>query len=327
MSPLRELLARVASQPNDEEARLACAELLRDDDAPRAELIRSQVALSARGLDPAQRRSLRHRVEVLLRENEAAWRGRLTALGVFDFQFSRGFVEEVGLTERALAEHGEALFALEPVHRLRLEVRDGEGLARAAAQPWFEQVRWLKLTGEEGADSAVRALASAAHAGRLEGLVLPQVDPDGVAALVESVVLTGLRSLSLTGNDGFGDECAEALAESRLSLVRLYLSATGLSDEGVSVLARAKPLRSLELLALNRNEISDEGAQALAASKALANLQRLELKDTQVDEEGALAFSSPRALPKLRHLDLQGIGLSARALELLLKRLGMGVKL
>jgi len=124
-----------------------------------------------------------------------------------------------------------------------------------AAQPWFEQIRWLKLTGEKDADEAARALASAAHAGRLEGLALPNVDPEGVAALAESPVLTGLRSLSLTGNDGFGDEFAEALAECRFSLERLYLSGTGISEEGLAVLAGAERFAPLEMLALNRRGV------------------------------------------------------------------------
>jgi uncharacterized protein (TIGR02996 family) len=327
MNPLRELLARVAAHPDDVEARLACAEVIQVDDAPRAELIRAQVALAGRGLDPARRLTLRKQVDALQRQHGKKWRSGLEALGASFFQHGRGFVEEVSLSEKALSEHGETLLALEPIHRLRVEVEDGEGLAKAAARPWFEQVRWLKLTGEGGGvDEAVRLLASAAHAGRLEALVLQDVDPDGVAAVAQSAVLTGLRSLSLTGNDGPGDELAEALADSRCSLLCLYLSATGLSDEGASTLARAKPLQSLELLALNRNELTDEGAEALAASKTLVNLKRLELANTGLELEGALAFRSPKALPALRHLDLRDIGFSSKSLEPLRKRLGDGLK-
>ncbi|MFY0565669.1 TIGR02996 domain-containing protein [Archangium lansingense] len=327
MSPLRELLARVAAHPNEMEARLACAEALREKDAPRAELIRAQVALTGRGMDPARRLTLRKRVDALLREHGKAWLGGLKALGASGFELSRGFVGEVSLSEKSLAEHGETLLALEPIHRLRLEVGDGTGLAKAAAQPWFEQIRWLKLTGDEPADEAVRALATAAHAGRLEGLALSNVDPEGVAALAESAVLTSLRWLSLTGNDGSGDEFAEALAESRFSLERLYLSGTGISEEGIAALAGSERLGSLELLALNRNDLGDEVAEVLAGSEVLVNLQRLELARNELSEEGALAFRLKKALPKLRLLDLRDMGLSARELAPLLKRLGKGVYL
>lgn len=327
MSSLRELLARVAAHPDEVEVRLACAEALREHDAPRAELIRAQVALTGRGMDPVRRLTLRKWVDALLREHGKRWRGGLKALGASGFELSRGFVEEVSLSEQSLAEHGETLLALEPIHRLRLESRDGTGLARAAAQPWFEQIRWLKLTGDEAADEAVRALATAAHAGRLEGLAISNVDPDGVAALAESAVLTGLRWLSLTGNDGSGDEFAEALAECRFSLERLYLSGTGLSEAGLAVLAGSERFGSLELLALNRNALTDEAAEVLADSEVLVKLQRLELARNELSGEGALAFRSRKALPRLRLLDLRDMGLSARELAPLLKRLGKGVYL
>lgn len=326
MRPSLEALARVAAHPEDLEARLLCADAFREDEAPRAELIRAQVALTARGLDPARRRALRLRVETLLSEHGQKWGAGLKALGASDFQFSRGFVEEVSLSEQALAEHGDALFALEPVFRVNLEVRDGKGLAKAAAQPWFERIRWLKVTGQ-GSTQAAQAFASAPHAAHLEGLVLPGVDLEGLTALSGSESLSGLRSLSLTGAEDLGDEGAEVLAKTRLSLARLYLSATGLSDEGVTVLARAKPLQPLEFLALNRNGLSDEGAGALAASKALTNLQRLELERNELSEEGALAFRPAKALPKLRHLNLRNMFLSLEELEPLRKRLGAGLKL
>ncbi|PTL82808.1 TIGR02996 domain-containing protein [Vitiosangium sp. GDMCC 1.1324] len=325
MKSLRELLSGVAAHPNDVEARLACAEVLLGDDAPRAELIRAQVALSGRGLDPARRIALRKRVDALLSEHGKKWMGRLKALGASDFHYSRGFVEELSLSEKDLAEHGETLFALEPVHRLHVEVLSGKGLASAAAQPWFEQLRWLKLSGN--GDGVARALASATHAGSLASLVLPLMDVEDLTALAGSEALAGLRSLSLTGNEGLGDEAAGALAESQLTLTRLYLSGTDLSEEGVAALAGGKRFQSLELLALNRNALTDEAAEVLAASKVLVNLQRLELVRNELSEEGVLVFRSAKALPKLSHLDLRQMGLSEDELKPLLKRFGKGVKL
>lgn len=326
MRPLRELLAAVAAHPEDLDARLACADVLHETDAPRAELVRAQVALASRGINPARRIALRERVAALLRDHGKRWMGGLKALGASDFHYSRGFVEELSLSEQDLAEHGETLFALEPVLRLHLEVRDGRGLAKAAARPWFEQLRWLKLSGN-GMNAAAGALASAEHAGHLEALVLPSVDLDGVTALARGEGLAGLRSLSLTGNEGLGDEAAEALAESRFSLERLYLSGLELSDEGAAVLAGAERFQSLELLALNRNALTDEAAEVLAGSEVLVNLERLELARNELSEEGALAFRSPKVLPKLRLLDLREMGLSTRKLEPLVKRFRQGVKL
>lgn len=326
MSTPRELLSRVATHPEEDEPRLAYARALPPEAAARAELIQAQVRLARRGLDPFERRTLTHRVGELLGQHDETWADRLRSLGAKDFRFVRGFVEELTLAEEDFAAHGERLLSLEPIHRLHLRLRDGRGLARAAARPWFAQLRCLWLSGSE-VTPAAQALAAAPHAGRLEALVLSEVELEGVAALVKSEALPGLRALGLTGNGHLGDEAVGLLARTRLTLARLYLTATDVSDEGTAVLARAKALQSLEVLALNRNFVSDAGAGALAASKALVHLRWLELAGTEVSEEGALTFARPKALPALRRLDLRGLGLSAESVAPLARRLGTGLRL
>lgn len=327
MSTSREWLTRVATHPQDEDARRVGAEALEAEDAPRAEFIRAQVSLAGRRLDPARRRELKHRSNTLLQTHDAQWAGRLRALGASDFQFIQGFVQEVSLSETALATHGAKLFALEPVNRLRLVLSDGEGLAWAVNQPWFAQLRGLYLSGK-GLAAAARALANASHPECLEFLVLSSAGVKAVEVLSQSEKLTSLRSLSLTGNADLGDKAAELLASTRLTLSRLYLTDTGLSDEGVGTLARAKPLQSLELLALNRNQITDEGVEQLAASKTLVKLRHLELAgNDELTEEGLLALRSAKALPALRVLLLRGLFYSARELAPLSKRFGKGLKL
>jgi uncharacterized protein (TIGR02996 family) len=321
MTPDRALIAAVAAHPKDEAARLACASWFRERGSPRGELIQAQLALQGR-LSPAERLSLRRRVEVLATEAWDEWIAPLQQLGATPVGPLKGLVEEVSLTEEALARHGEALVAREPVHRLRLKVRDGEGLARAAASPWFEQVRWLKLSG--AVDAGAKALASAAHARQLESLLLAEGSEDVANMLARSEALSGLRSLSLTGVE-LGPEGLAGFAKTRLTLTRLYLTNTCIDDGGVATLA-ASTLKSLEWLALNRNEeVSDEGVEALASSKVLVNLQRLELAKTGVSAEGALAFRRPKALPRLQHLDLSGNYISSSEVEPLRKRLGKGL--
>ncbi|WP_164008493.1 TIGR02996 domain-containing protein [Pyxidicoccus trucidator] len=322
MSTYQELLARIAAEPENDEPRLVCADVLRGTDDARADLIQTQVALRGR-LDPARRRALQLDEARLLTAHGSRWKQPLA--GAQDARFSRGFIEELSLSEEQLAKHGQELLALEPVHRLTVTTRDGKGLARAAGQPWFSQLRWLRLEGGAVAGAA-KALASAPHAGKLGGLVLSGADDEAVQAVAGSTALAGLRSLSISSSE-LSDAAAAALASGKLALERLYLSGTGLSDEGAQALARAKGLTTLRLLALNRNALSDEGAQALAASKTLTSLERLELSRNELSEEGALAFRSPKALPKLRRLELLDIGLDRRELEPVRKRLGPGLRL
>jgi uncharacterized protein (TIGR02996 family) len=324
MSTYEELLERIAAEPANDEPRLVCADLLTDSDAARVELIHTQVALGGR-LDPARRLDFFRKEQELLAKHAARWRKPLDEAKATDVRFTRGFIEEATLGEEALAQHGAALLAREPLHRLRVAVRHGKALAQAAAQPWFSRVRQLRLAG--GAmDTVVKALAAAPHVTKLEGLILYEASDAAVLALAASAALPGLRSLCLASSE-LSDASATALAKGTLALERLYLSGTGLSDEGVAALAKGKALASLRLLALNRNSLSDEGAEALAKSKALTALERLELSKNELSEEGALAFRSPKALPKLRRLELQDMGLSARELEPLRKRLGPGLRL
>jgi uncharacterized protein (TIGR02996 family) len=322
MNTSTELLARVAADPASNEVRLACAEALSATDAPRAELIRAQVALTGK-LDPARRRTLTLRVEALLQEHGRAWTEPLKEMGATQWRFTRGFIEELWIPEARLAKHGAELLAREPLRRLWLETHDGKGVAQAGAQPWFERFRWLHLTGD-GVDAGAQALAGAPHAGHLETLLMSSAGSEGGRAVAGSTALSGLRALSASIQD---EKDAQALASGKLALKRLFLSGASVGDEGAEVLAKGKALGALEVLALNRNEISDEGAQALAKSKALASLERLELSGNELSEEGALAFRSPKALPRLRRLELEEMGLSTRQLEPLRKRLGAGLKL
>ncbi|RJS24130.1 hypothetical protein DRW03_11030 [Corallococcus sp. H22C18031201] len=325
MSDDAKWISRVAAEPANNALRLAHAAALRETDAPRAEFIQAQVALTGK-LDPASRRTHNRRAEDLLADHGSAWTEPLRKLGAQRWEFTRGYVESLSLPEEALAQHGKELLAREPVRQVTLETRDGRSLAEAAAQPWFEQVTWLRIQGP-GVEAAAEALALAPHVGRLEVLSFRAPSEGGVMALVKSPTLTGLRVLSLSLEEADPEVLAQALASNRLALKRLFLSGARLGDEGAQGLTKCKTLGTLEQLALNRNELSDEGAAALARSKGLNALERLELSGNDLSEEGALAFKSPKALPHLKHLELKEMGLSDSDVEPLLRRLGKGLKL
>ncbi|MBJ6761521.1 hypothetical protein JGU66_12155 [Myxococcaceae bacterium JPH2] len=325
MSDDAKWIARVAAEPANNALRLAHAQTLRETDAPRAEFIQAQVALTGK-LDPASRRTLNRRAEALLAHHHRAWSEPLRKHGIQRCDFTRGYVESLSLSEDLLARHGEALFTHEPVRQVTLETRDGKSLAEAAAQPWFEQVSWLRLQGP-GAEAAAEALAAAPHVGKLEVLSFRAPSEGGVAAVVKSTTLTGLRVLSLSLEEADPEVLAQAFAGNRLALKRLFLSGARIGDEGAEGLSKCKTLGTLEQLALNRNELSDEGAAALARSKGLNALERLELSGNDLSEEGALAFKSPKALPNLKRLELKEMGLSDSDVEPLLRRLGKGLRL
>jgi len=324
MSDLKALLTEVATHADDDRPRWAYAEALRGVDDARAELIQVQLSLRER-MDPARRRSLQRREQALLRDHVRAWFRPLLEASVREPRLRRGFVDELSLPEDALAKHGHALFTLEPVSRLKVRTRDGQGLAQALHQPWFAQVRSLRVEGA-GVEVAVRALMTSPHAGRLDSLVLSGATDEAVLALTERPTPPALRSVSLSSCQ-LSDESATLLAKATLPWTRLYLSGAGLSDEGVATLAGARGLGALECLALNRSDLGDEAAQALARSKGLGALERLELSMNELSKEGALAFRSAKALPRLRRLELLGMGLDVADLGPVHKRLGDGLRL
>jgi uncharacterized protein (TIGR02996 family) len=325
MRPDPVLIAKIAAHPESPESRLACADWFeKHGNAPRAELVRAQVALSTR-LNPEQRATLQRRANELLYEYTDEWAAEVPGLDGVKLRYSRGFVEELALSELRLAEHGGEILSSEPVYRLQIDVQDGEGLAKAAGQPWFEQVRWLKLLGK--VDTGAQALAAARHVGHLEGLLATGIKAEGVSAVAGSETLTCLRSLSLTGSDELYQEGLEPLAQGKRSLERLFLTGIGLEYGLPGCMVEGESFRSLQWLALNRDELSDEDAEKLAKSKVLANLERLELAGNNITEEGALLFKSQKVLPRLKHLDLSGMWYDTRELEPLRRRFRSGLKL
>jgi uncharacterized protein (TIGR02996 family) len=319
------LLKKIVADPEDVASRLAAADWLeKRGAAPRAELIRAQVALRTR-LNPARRVSQNKRVQELLKEHAKAWAAELPGVTPAGLRYSRGFIEEAALTEKRFAEHGEALLGCEPVTRLELEVQDGKGLAKVAGQPWFEQIRWLKLTGK--VDAGARSLAAATHAGKLEALLLPGASVEGIRAVLGSEKLTGLRSLSLTGSEELDDEALAVFEESRLTLERLYVTGCLALEEGLSPLAEAEWLRPLKLLALNRNGLTDKDVKLLAKSEVFENLERLELAHNELTPAGVSVFKSPEVMPRLKHLDLSEMWYDRGKLDSLRQRFRSGLKL
>lgn len=323
-TPPPELLEQIRANPAAPEPRKAYADWLeKQGESPRSDLIRSQLALLSPGVSPQRRVLLKQLVEARLKEHAQPWAEQLLGPGAESLQYKRGLVEEVSLPEKHLAERGETLLAREPVLKLTINVQDGKRLESAAAQPWFEQVRWLKLTGKVNAGA--KALAASEHVGKLDSLLIPGVTKAGLAAVLKSEKLTGLRTLSLTGGgEQLDDEGLQVFAQGKLQLERLLLSGCLQLSEGIGPLAEAEWLRPLKWLALNRNELTDEDVEVLAKSPVFQNLEHLELAHNELSPEGVLVLGSAKILPKLKHLDLSEMWWDGSELGPVLRRFRTG---
>ena len=127
-------------------------------------------------------------------------------------------------------------------------------------------------------------------------------------ALPQIGALRGLRSLNLHSTQvGNGDpELFRALVD-LVKLRELGLGNTGLTDEGLSMLASLPDLRELRIH-MNQG-ITDEGVDSLLAHQ---NLERLDIGETSISVTG---ISRLRELPRLNALSLHSTKLDQDATE------------
>ena len=203
--------------------------------------------------------------------------GQLTGLEVLSLENTR-------TTDAGLA-------ALKDLRNLRsLNVRrtqiTAEGLATVAKLPKLAELDLrFNSTIDDGAMDTIAAMTA------LRSLKLQQtrVSDNGVAKLAS---LSGLQTLNLVGRQ-FTSRGLESLKGLKLKV--LEMDDAQLDDTGLEYL---KDMVSLERLHLRRTFISNEGLAKLAALK---NLKTLMIRDTLVDNDGAVYLAQ---FPELEVLDL-----------------------
>src|SRR5690349_3011304 len=115
--PAPALLRAIRDDPDDDLPRLALADWLEEHGDPeRAEFIRVQVELARLPDHDPARPPLEDREHTLLAANEPRWLGDAGA-GLVEWEFRRGFVDEVAADPVYLAERGPDLFAAHPIRR------------------------------------------------------------------------------------------------------------------------------------------------------------------------------------------------------------------
>jgi uncharacterized protein (TIGR02996 family) len=288
------LLARVVARPKDDAPRLVLADKLTEAGDPRGEFIVCQCLLMDPHLPPARRLELRTRSAALLTAHGKTWGA--SAAGLRKHVFRRGFLDEIDAYVDSLLPVAANLFATEPVTKLTVWRADEDGLLALANAGAFARVTTLTIRGTIG-DGGAKVLASAL--GRrdtpLESLNVGGCGIEHEGASTLAAVLSGCRSLALTGNEIL-DAGLTSLAGSKAlgQLQALYVTANGLSDEGVGALADAG-LPSLARLSIARNDdVTSDGVRALAKSKKLKKLRWLEYTDPE-DGNQCIAVRGGRA--------------------------------
>jgi hypothetical protein len=116
-----------------------------------------------------------------------------------------------------------------------------------------------------------------------------------------------LATLDLRGMPSLGDEGLAHLlygGGGLPALKALRLGETGLTPDGVALLARSPRLAGLTELQMTDQDVRPEGARALASSPFAAGLRRLTLHDCHLGDEGAVALAESPYLGRLAELKL-----------------------
>jgi uncharacterized protein (TIGR02996 family) len=237
----RAFLSTVLDLPDETAPRLVYADWLEEQgESARAEFIRLQCA----GIGETRRAEL-------LQEYGAVWAGPIFR-HAYQYEFRRGFVEEMTIQTRLFLDLGAAMFAQAPIRLLRLIGAQGL-LARLLQMSELRRLRALHLTG-------------------------CAIGDDGVELLAKSALFADLQTLRL-GANAVTDEGVELLVESRNQpkLQILVLRDNLIGDAGAQLLARAKSWPRLQCLDLSDNLIGAAGLQSLARAPRLPALPRLDV--------------------------------------------------
>jgi len=332
------LLRAVRAAPDDDNLRLAFADWFEENGDPeRGELIRVQCRAATTPSVTSEWSRLYERERQLLDTNRARWTAKFPAIrdrGVKDedrWEFQRGFVESVTLSARSFLDHGESVFKLAPVRRVRL-VAVPRYLPAVLKSPLLGKVQDLLLTGQRLTWANVRQLSQSPGLARLRGLYLGSsgINDEAAELLFSSRHLGNLQELNFCFSPiaNFG---LNAIAEAELpSLKSLWLIGSQVGADGLAAVVNSPSLQHLSEMSVGGRtvgsreaaaiasakvprlkhldfelaEIGNQGAVAIAQSPGMANLEELRLVDNNIGPEGAEAVAASPHLRKLRELDL-----------------------
>ncbi len=267
-----DLRAAVLADPDDDAARLVCADALLARGDPRGELIAVQCAMARLDEHDPAWVALRRRELALLAAHRAGW-----APAGLDPGFRRGFAARVaGAPDQLLAHAG--WLAVEPVEEVSL--RGTAGLGALIDRGLLRRVRRLRLDHAGGAHELDRLLDADLPA--LRDLMVNGFPDDALRALIDAPPVRRLRALAVHGRPG--PDALAAIAGADLpALEALYIE-----DAGTGALPppRMPSLRRLELWWLRAGD-----AELAAYLRALPVLDELRLHGFPLEPLTCEAFA------------------------------------
>jgi uncharacterized protein (TIGR02996 family) len=307
MSTEAALLRTIRDTPDDDTARLVYADFVEEEgDAARGEFIRVQVALARLPDDDPRRAALEDREHELLAENEDRWLDLpADADGLAEWEFERGFVNEVAATPWFMLGPGADLCAAHPVRRWRVQSAQdnmADDLIECGRNGWFARLEAVDLAGWYQS------------IGELERF-LTRSD------------FEQLRELDLTDRPGL--EHLPAILERAPFREQLKVLRCGGRHHGEAGrvdawnLTRALAPARLAELAAPGCMLTAQDVRGLLVSDCCRELTSLDVGDNPVEPDGwdAFRFAAFRYAPcRLRELDLSGTPLGGISLDDVLRQ-------
>jgi uncharacterized protein (TIGR02996 family) len=194
-------LQAIHDAPDDDTPRLVYADWLDEHGEPsRAEFIRLQCALANLSDTDASRWALLARERQLLWQHGKGWAGALRRR-VQRYAFRRGFVEDITLSADNFLQHGNELFRLAPLRRVRLLEAENR-MSVLGASPLLGRLVGLDLRHTGGMDAEyARPLLRSPHLGGLRELCVRGTglcNGSGIRALADCPGVAGLTTLDVS---------------------------------------------------------------------------------------------------------------------------------
>lgn len=341
MSTEAALLAAIASNPDDDTARLVYADFLEETGdevaTARAQFIRAQIELArpAQKGEGTKRRELLSSAKKLQKQHGAAW-----AAPVFDAlgskkeklwrelsydDWDRGFRDWLRFDNlTTFRERIDAVRALTPITVVVFNKFNDADVRALIGHPDLRTVKRLSLWGNGPrpedtsiGDETLKMLAACPNLARLETLNLGQnrLTTESVRAVAHSPILTRLTGIQLYANQ-VGDETYEMLVESPLGKRMAEWDVNGhghVTSEAARILARAKHLTQITAISFSNTDIRDDGVEALAKAEHLSNVIDLDFRNTGLTHRGVMALARSPVFANLERLNfvktwINGIG-------------------
>jgi uncharacterized protein (TIGR02996 family) len=319
MSTEAALLRAIRELPGEDTPRLIYADFLEEEGySPHAEFIRAQVERAQLPEHDPRRAPLEDREHELLGEHECGWLG--VEPGDVDelheWEFDRGFVNEVAASPVFMNGPGGELCAAHPVRRWRVMSGQNnfpEDLKEAGQRGWCSRIESLDLSGWYSGLGELSGFLKRSHFGRLRELDLLGLTPlEPLAEILEDAPFRSRLKVLRCGGGMFDEggrlevaEFARALGRDcrleELSVPFTYLTAGDLRD-----LLAADCCSELTSLCVRDNEIAPDGWDAFR--RARCRLRELNISHTPLGAISLDRLLASASLSELRRLHLNGCG-------------------